>query len=924
MCSRFPTNLAALLACLFVTLRLSAQAPPLEIRGGNGDDAVEPGQIVTRNFIVENRAQSPLEVTEELELPAGWTRIAAVDAVFIAPSGEPQMRLISFSVPRNATAQQYDIAYRLRDRRNNAVLAETKLPVLVRPTGRLVVSLADKPTSVPAGDKATLSLNFFNRGNCAVNVALEWKVSPAAPVIAPAREFTVEAGAARDLALEVQTDDALSKRLLQLVQIKVLASWAGGGRATVPIETLTFEVVPQHAPKFDQYRHLPARLTTTFGWENGRAPGFQTELAGRGALDETGARRLDFMLRSPDSAGDQGSLRRQEEYGASYFSPLWDLHVGDRNFALSPLTQTLGNSRGLKYDWHPGPTSAGVFASQGRTEFDPHREAGGYVRRQFSGGWAAQANVLHSDAGTNGAGRNIYSLQGTWTLTNRLSLGVEGGLDDSAQSWSAGLGWRAELRGLLGDSGAYSLAHTFAGPEFHGAQSDSQSTSASLYVPLTERLRLTGNFRTYANNLDHDAARAHTSTDERVWRTGVRYRASRDTEVSLEYQDTRRRDTLAPADYDFAEQTVRVGVAKDFGAVRLDVSQEVGRAEDFLSGQVKPFAERTTASAVWRASARQSYSALASYGDSAMSVAAEKTMVASIGGNWQPTPATTVSANAAHEVNAETSRSKDSLNVSLGWTRANGHRISATARYARASDRPEPEAAVFVSYSIPLGIPVGRKRGFGTIQGSVLDVDSTTPAPLAKAIVRLNTGETTVTDRSGRYVVAGLKPGDYSVSVDSRSLGFGRVTAELIPETLVVKKDSVITLDVAVISAATLTVQLTIFEENLAPARDEQVEPAAPRERHRPAGGLAGEIVELHNDHETHRRQTNAKGEAVFANLRPGAWLLKTYDSALPANHILEQPERKLELKPAAGHTEVVRVLPRKRTLKLIDGGALN
>jgi hypothetical protein len=708
---------------------------------------------------------------------------------------------------------------------------------------------------------------------------------------------------------------------LQLVQIKVLATWAGDGKATVPVETLTFEVVPQHAPKFDPYQRLPARLTTTFGWEKGRAPGFQTELAGRGALDETGTRRLDFMLRSPDSAGNNGSLRRQEEYGASYFSPWWDLHVGDRNFALSPLTQTIGNSRGLKFDWHPGPTSAGVFASQGRTEFDPHREAGGYMRRQFSGGLAAQANVLHSDAGTNGAARNIYSLQGSWTLTNRLALDVEAGLDDSAQSLSAGLGWRAELRGLLGNSGAYSLAHSFAGPEFHGAQSDSESTSASLYYPLTERLRLTGNLRAYANNLDEDAARARTSADERVWRTGLRYAASRDTEVSLEYQDTRRRDTLAPADYDYAEQAVRVGVAHDFGAVRVDVSQEVGRAEDFVSGQVKPFAERTTASAVWRASARQSYSAFVSYGDSAMSVAAEKTVVASVGGQWQPSLATSLSANVAREVNAETSRSKDSLNASFGWTRANGHRLGATARYAKASDRPEPEAAVFVSYSIPLGIPVGRKRGFGTIQGSVLDADAASRAPMAKAIVRLNTGETTVTDRSGRYVFAGLKPGDYSVSVESRSLGFGRVTADLIPETLAVKKDSVITLDVAVISAATLTVQLTIFEENLAPAGDE---PAEPRERQRPAGGLAGEIVELRTAHETYRRQTNAKGEAVFANLRPGAWTLKTYDSALPANHILEQPERKLELKPAAGLTEVVRVLPRKRTLKLIDGGALN
>lgn len=403
MPSRFPSNLAALSLWLLVTVQVAAQTAPLEIRGGLGDQAVEPGRIVTRNFIVENRTAPSLDVVEELELPAGWTRIPTSDSVFTVARGASVPRLVSVSVPKNATAQNHAITYRLRDRRNNAVLAEAKLALLVRPTGKLAVSLADKPTSVLAGEKAALPLIFSNRGNCPVQVAIEWKVSPDAKVLSPAREFTIEAGASRDLTLEIQTDAALTNRLLQLVQIKVYATWAGGGQATIPVETLTYEVLPQRPSSFDPYLRLPARLTTSFGWENGRAPGFQTELSGRGALDDKGQRQLDFMLRSPDSGGPNGSLRRQEEYGASYFSPTWDLHLGDRNFPLTPLTQSLGNGRGVKFDWHPGPTSAGFFASQGRSAFDPHEESGGYLRRDFSNGLAAQASVLHSNAGTNGA-----------------------------------------------------------------------------------------------------------------------------------------------------------------------------------------------------------------------------------------------------------------------------------------------------------------------------------------------------------------------------------------------------------------------------------------------------------------------------------------------------------------------------------------
>lgn len=924
MPSRLQSNLAALSVWIFVTIQLAAQTVPLEIRGGLGDQVVEPGRIVTRSFIVENRATQSLDILEELELPAGWTRIPTSDPVFTAPRGVLLPRLVSISVPRNATAQDHAISYRLRDRRNNAALAESKLVLVVRPTGRLSVSVVEKPTSVLAGEKAALPLNFSNRGNCPVQVALEWKVSPDAKVGSPTREFKIDAGASRDLSLEIQTDAALTNRLLQLVQLKVSAVWAGGGRAEIPVETITYEVLPQRAPSFDPYLRLPARLTTSFGWENGRAPGFQTELSGHGPIDDNRQRHLDFLLRSPDSGGPNGSLRRQEEYGASYLSPTWDLHLGDRNFPLTPLTQTLGNNRGMKLDWHPGPTSAGFFASQGRSEFDPNQAVGGYLRRDFSNGFAAQASMLSAHAGTNGPARTIYSLLGSWTLTNRLTFDLEAGLDSSARSLAAGMGWRAEVRGLLGVNGAFSLSHSFAGPEFHGARSDSEFSVATLSYQLAEDLRFIGGVQRSASNLEHDLVRAQTSADDLVWRAGFRYQVSHDTGVSLEYQDTRHRDALAPVDYDYAEHALRLGLTHDFGPVMVDVSQEIGRAKDHLSGRVNPLAERTTVSANWRATARQNYSAFLSYGDNDMSVGAQKTMVASVSGSWQPTSATSVSTTLSREFNTTTSRAKDSVNASAGWTRANGHVVSATARYAQASDRREPEASVFLSYSIPLGLPVGRKTGFGTIQGSVLDADAPGRGPIAKAVVRLNTGETTTTDRSGRFLFAGLKPGNYAVSVDSRSLGFGRVTADLIPETLVVKKDSVITLDLAVVSAATVTVQMTIFEEPITPVANGQPKPAAPGERYRALNGMAGEIVEISNSHETYRRQTDAKGEAVFGNLRPGMWKLKAYDSAVPTNHVLEKAERELEIKVADRVTEMVRVLPRKRTLKLIDGGSLN
>jgi hypothetical protein len=331
---------------------------------------------------------------------------------------------------------------------------------------------------------------------------------------------------------------------------------------------------------------------------------------------------------------------------------------------------------------------------------------------------------------------------------------------------------------------------------------------------------------------------------------------------------------------------------------------------------------RSEVAAVWQGE-RQTFNTFVSYGASAMSIDSEPQLLASVGAQWRLGSQAAVTVNAAHEIRPESDGEKTSADMRVDWALRNRHQIAATARIAKSNDPAEAAASLYVSYSIPLGVPVARKRGMGTIHGSVVDRDGETPQPIAKAVVRLNSGATTTTDREGRFTFAGLPPGDYSVTVDQRSLGFGRVSAERIPGEIFVKGDSVTTIDIAVVTAATLTVQITVFTESLAPV-GEPVPQSNPEDRFRPVGALAGEVVELSNGSETYRRLTGADGVVSFTNLRPGRWTMLAYDRALPPYHQIEQPRRELELRPQAKVVEVVRVLPRRRALQLIDTGTLN
>jgi len=87
---------------------------------------------------------------------------------------------------------------------------------------------------------------------------------------------------------------------------------------------------------------------------------------------------------------------------------------------------------------------------------------------------------------------------------------------------------------------------------------------------------------------------------------------------------------------------------------------------------------------------------------------------------------------------------------------------------------------------------------------------------------------------------------------------------------------------------------------------------------------IGNTLVELYDEKETLRQVTDQNGWFSFEDLRPGKWILKVHADNLPDQYYLEKKELQVELKQGEKKEVEVRVLPRLRSIQIIEEGEIN
>ncbi len=901
-----------------------AQQRGVEVRPAGQElfEAVPPN-VVTTSFVVTNISPQELEFVSEVQIPEGWRLVTEPFPFRLVPDGS-EIRLLGFFVPQTAPAGRYAISYRVRSSRYPAVSDLARIFVVVRPVTELAAHLLEAPQSVIAGDSYTARFSITNQSNTSNRILIRVQSGAGLPARAEPEVLTLAAGQSAETRIVVATDARIKKGFKHFLR---LTAQAAGDPDLAGQAACTVDVIARTAGEVDLYHRIASQITlrTLHRRDEREGTGFQGEFSGAGSLDEKGDRQIDFLFRGPDTLADYPTFGELDRYSFAYRSQALDLLCGDQYYHLSRLTEPSLDAMGTGMRASLGQLSLGGYRIKTR-KIDPEEEQSAlHVDYRFNDRYRIGANLLEKrsegDSGRIGSMQGRLSPFDDVTIEFEAACGKEGDQHDN--------GYWLSLDGSCPRGGTYRAEYIYAGPDFPGYYQDRNYFSGSFSLPVIDRLTATVTYRQEENNLDLDLSE-ESAIRYRYGLLSLVYRFRPRTSIAVETSYRSRQDRLPESPSDCRWLTFKSRVTQSFKAFFFNVSAEGGKVQDRLAnrtGHVSVY----EGSAYFSPSAGQTYGSYVRYSDQGYFDESDKpSLTTGLNGSWQIGRKTTFKLKAErYDYIGTDSGDRYIFDASLSYPIRGKYRASAHGRHVRyrKDSQQDNETAFLVEFSIPFGLPVGRKKSVGMLRGNVRDQE--TGRPMADTILRLN-GVAAVTDGSGDFVSPGLKPGKYQLDVDGASIGIERVPVQKTPLEVDIHGGAVSSVAIGVTRSASLAGRVVVCESAQAveiPGKRRFVKGGhsassrAAETGQNKMSGLGGVLLELGNGTERWRVLSDRNGSFSFQGLRPGKWTFRAQSAHLPVYHYLEKDTFEIELAPGQRQEVRLRVLPKKRAIRMIEEG---
>lgn len=868
-------------------------------------DSLLPGTITSIPFTVENKfsVRTSYDLTVETSDP-NIIPILTKGEIEISPA-EKTIYLVPVKIASETPHGKYAITLYGSEKSTGEKFSK-HFEFIISESRKLSLTSLNAPEFVKAGETITSTFLLKNNGNFTENLILESKNA----IIDQNTALILSAGEQKIITVLKKTNPELGKNEMQNIMLSVYSAENPKENQSAYTSVKIISVKPSDE---DIFHRLPAAFSLAFTGMQNRGEfqnGFQGEIYGKGSLDKENRNLIEFHAVTKNPVAFN-SFTKYEEYFVNYKRENFFIHLGDKNYFSSFLTEYARYGRGAEVRYDTEKLSFGGFYNHPRFFRDIQDEFNVYSKIKIAKESEITAGYLykiprkdnsllsfsgfrfHSDA-------QLPYLAGKFKLNKSIEISGETSYSKTGKTEGSAfmLQTVANFNKISGN-----LMYMYSSPEYAGYFNNTNTFNGNIQFQIFNKVNILANYVQDAKNFQRDTLLL-AAPYRKYLQYGIQYRYAKKGSITIFNGFQRYEDRLIPKEFDYKEQFFRISMEQQLGIFQLNFESQFGKTNNYLlnfSGNSSfytanvGFEKLRTSFNIYGSYAVTSRYQMQNqkqmyYGVRILSRFSQKTNFSlSYQNNYMP---------------EEYFADRNLFELIFHQHIFPGHEFDLSGRYTLQRGELGNKDFIFsLRYTARLDIPTQKTADYASLYGTINNLG-------VKKVdgIRILLGHyLSVTDKSGNFVFKNVIPGNYVLEIDRSTGDINDIPDIDLPASVTISNSENI-FNFGLTSASKIQGKIEYSES----PKPDFVQMSNKKDNKK----RESIMLEISNGNQTYRKIIDVGENFDFTYLRPGEWKVKVYRNGLDKKYKIPVDHFDFVLKPSEIKTLIINVIKQQSEIK--------
>jgi hypothetical protein len=892
---------------LFPALIYSQLQPQQSI---SKNDSLVPGTATSISFIIENNtAEDKIYNLQASTSEKHITPIIAQNELKVS-AGDKVLYIVPIRIATETPQGSYTLSVHGTEKNSENKFSKS---VTITITGTRNISLTNlnTPEFVRAGESITATFLLKNNGNTTENIKLE---SSHDSSIEKDSSFSLASGESRVITIIKKTDPALGRNEYQNLNLSALAAGYSKEKLTAYTSVRIIAVKPTEE---DVYHRFPVSASVSFIGMRNRGiyeNGFQGEIHGKGSLSKENKDMLEFRAVTPNPV-EFSAFTKYEEYYINYKNQNLFVHLGDKTFSSSFLTEFARYGRGgeLRYDFKK--VSIGGFYNHPRFFRDIKEEFNIYSQFRFGKQTEITAGYLYKVPQTDI--NNNYYLSSTYLNSNAhlpyliakftpfKNIEIQAETAYSSTSKTNGTAYilqaQANYEKISGN-----LLYMKASPQFAGYFNNTNSLNGNIQYKITKRLNVFASYVQDAKNFQRDTLLL-ASPYRKFFQYGINFRYLKSGSIMFYNGFQSYEDRLKDKQFNYNEKFFKISINQQIGIFNLSMEGQFGKTDNYLTGF-------TGNSNFYMANVsfekfKTSFNLFGSYGTTSRYLEKNQKQIY-YGARISSRLSQYNSLSLFYQNNyipEEYYKDRNLFELIFHQQISRNHGLDISGRYALQRGELGDKDFIFsLRYTLRMNIPVQKTAEYTSLTGNISNMG----VKKTDGIRLLLGNHLSVTDINGNFTFKNIVPGDYYLEIDRSTTDMNDIPNVSFPaQVSLVNKENIFNFGLT--SAANIKGHIRLNEQNNTDQQENTL-PVTPQDKKK----KESIVIEATNGEQIYRKICSINEDFDFTYLRPGEWTVKLYRNGLDKRYKIATDNFRFMLNAADNKTINIYIVKQQTEIK--------